>query len=627
MNIFLSCVALCRFIFPTVLSVLFAIFVPNSLVNATDYFVDFDNGLDVNAGTSTAHAWKHAPGDPNATANPLKTVLVGGDVVKFRGGVKYRGSVVVQTGGEQGKQITYLGDAWGEKKATIAGMDEISVSLKKCASDSRCFFVDHPEDTFIADLPVQIKPDAEIKIDGQDFVQSQFPVQPKSLWSTPVTDFWPIKFSQMVQDSLGWTIINAGPLAVLGDSQPEDMRVLIWGLPNWIHIGEEVNYSNQTGSIHFSSPKFSPFVNRLAYYGLSNHPRFVKSSFSFATISGGHSLVFRFPDLKVDKIDLEYSARDVAFDILGRSHLVFKGFEVAGFSGKNDVASKGNAFRSRSGTPSDVLISNNDISRLKTFGSAIQILGATDLRIDGNRVSKIKEGYGISLLSSANVKITNNSIDEVGITGISVINNKDVLVSGNRISHIASIHGNGISVYLSNRNVAVENNFISTSTRPITFHSDKKGQPMNLSFVGNLIYASGEGSIPIQSWGNLARDVKIMNNILISDTRRGIGINRADLDVQIKNNITDDVIADAKLIQRLVVQNNVLVGNASFGGVEDGNNLNPLLHSRIKSAFDKNDFSDPVICETVAKIMGKAVTAATGASSFSGIGPDRLCAR
>jgi Right handed beta helix region len=601
-------------------------FLLNTQAGATDYYIDFKNGSDAADGTSMSHPWQHSPGDPNATENSLQTVLSGGDVIRFRGDVIYRGSVIAKASGEPGKPIKYIGDSWGPNKATVDGMDKLLVSITKCTNDVRCSFVSYPEDTYIANLPLQIKLDAEIDVNGHEMVQSQYPVQPKAMWSKPATDFWPIKFSQMVQDSLGWTLLNATPLEILGDSQADDMRVLIWGLPNWIHVGEDVTYNNRNGAIHFSSKRFVPFTNRLGYYGLSNHPRFVKSAFSFATLSNGSALVFRFPGLDSDKIELEYSARDVAFDILGHSHLEFKGFNIQGFAGENDVATKGNAFRSRSGTPTDVLISANDILRLKTYGSAINFLGASDLRIDGNKIARIKEGFGISLLGSSRVKITNNSVDEVGLSGISIIKNQDVLLSNNMISHITSIHGNGISVYLTNKNISIENNIITHSTRPITFHGDKTGQPINISIVGNLIYASGEDSIPIQSWGNLARDIRIERNILISDIRRGIAINKNDRDVRIKQNITEDIFADSKLVQGLVVQDNILVGNSSFGNVDDGNALQPQLHSRIKSAFEKNDFSDPVICDTVATLMRKSGTAVTTSSPFIGMGPNHLCA-
>jgi parallel beta-helix repeat protein len=595
-----------------------------STANATDYFVDFDSGSDAAAGTSVERPWQHSPGDPNSTQNPLKTVLVGGDVVRFKGGVKYRGSIVAVTGGESGKPIKYLGDVWGPSKAAIVGMDVISVSVQKCTVDPRCSFVDHPEDTFIADLPLQLKPNAEINANGHELILSQFPIQPKEILSMPKSDFWPIEAKKMVQDSLGWTILNAAPLPILKDLETEDMRVVIWGLPNWIHIGDKVNYNKQTGAIHFQSPKFVPYTDRPGFYGLSNHPRFVKAPFSYATISDGRALVFRTPDFQGKRVDLEYSVREVGFDIWGRSHLEFNGFDIRGFSGENDPATKGNAFRSQSGTPSDIVISNNDISHLKTFGGAIQIIGATGLNIIGNRVGRIKEGNGISFGRSNKVNVSNNTVDEIALAGIWILNDKDVVVRGNTINHIMTVHGNGISVYLSNKNIAVENNIVTNTLRPITFHGDDTGEPMHLTIVGNLIYATGEGSVPIASFGKLATDVSIERNILISDTRRGILINHANQDIKIQQNISGDILPDAKFVQRLAVQNNVMVGNASYGAVQDNNGLQPQLHLRIKSAFDRDDFSDPIICNTIYKLVQQA---SKTSSNFVGFGPNYICAQ
>jgi parallel beta-helix repeat protein len=612
----------CIFMFRIIL----AFFCFSSVAKATDYFVDFDGGSDVLDGTSKSHPWKHSPGDPNASGIPSKIALVSGDVVRFRGGVNYRGSIVALTSGKAGEPIKYLGDDWGPGKAAIVGMDEISVAIKKCSDDLRCSFVDHPDDTYIADLPLQLKADAEINVNGQELVLSQFPVQPKEILSLPQTDFWPIDARKIVQDSLGWTLLNAGPLPILKHVQTEDMRVVVWGLPNWIHIGDQVKYNKQTGSIHFESPKFVPYTDRLGYYGLSNHPLFVKSPFTYSTISSRRALIFRAPNLKVDKVKLEYSVRDIGFDILGRSHLEFDGFELRGFSGENDAATRGNAFRSQSGTPADIAISNNDISHLKTFGGAIQLIGATDLNIIGNRLSRIKEGNGISFGRSRNVNVLNNTVDEIALAGIWILNDSDVVVRGNKINHIMTVHGNGISVYLTNKNISIENNLITKSLRPITFHGDDTGEPMNLTISRNLIYAQGEGSVPVASFGRLASDVTIEHNILISDTRRGILINHANQDIHILQNITGDILPDAKFVQRLISQNNMLIGNANFGNVKDGNVLQPKLHLRIKSAFDKNDFSDPVICETIALLIKKSGTSAAAPSPFIGIGPDNLCA-
>ena len=42
-----------------------------------------------------------------------------GDVVQFRGGVSYRGSIVMKHSGTDGNPITYKGEGWGTGKALI----------------------------------------------------------------------------------------------------------------------------------------------------------------------------------------------------------------------------------------------------------------------------------------------------------------------------------------------------------------------------------------------------------------------------------------------------------------------------------------------------------------------------
>lgn len=55
---------------------------------ATTYYVDFGAGSDANAGTATGTAWKHLPGDPNATGNPA-SASINGDTIYLKGGVHY----------------------------------------------------------------------------------------------------------------------------------------------------------------------------------------------------------------------------------------------------------------------------------------------------------------------------------------------------------------------------------------------------------------------------------------------------------------------------------------------------------------------------------------------------------
>ncbi len=53
---------------------------------AVEYYVDYSNGFDTNAGTAQTTAWQHCPGDVQASANANRT-LQPGDTVYFKGGV------------------------------------------------------------------------------------------------------------------------------------------------------------------------------------------------------------------------------------------------------------------------------------------------------------------------------------------------------------------------------------------------------------------------------------------------------------------------------------------------------------------------------------------------------------
>jgi Right handed beta helix region len=88
------------------------------------YFVDFEAGSDTAAGTSQGAAWKHAPGDMAATGLAASSKLAAGNVVLFKGGVAYKGSIDVPASGTMGMPIVYDGNSrgtWGTGMAVIDG--------------------------------------------------------------------------------------------------------------------------------------------------------------------------------------------------------------------------------------------------------------------------------------------------------------------------------------------------------------------------------------------------------------------------------------------------------------------------------------------------------------------------
>jgi hypothetical protein len=88
------------------------------------YFVDFGSGSDTADGKSQSTAWRHAPGDANAAGVAAAAKLAAGDVVLFKGGVAYKGTVTITASGSAQSPIVLEGgpqQGWGSGKAIIDG--------------------------------------------------------------------------------------------------------------------------------------------------------------------------------------------------------------------------------------------------------------------------------------------------------------------------------------------------------------------------------------------------------------------------------------------------------------------------------------------------------------------------
>jgi hypothetical protein len=101
-------------------------------VRTPTYFVDFAAGDDTADGRSHSTPWKHAPGDGNATGGPAAARLAPGDVVLFKGGVPYYGTVTVTTSGTQATPIVLEGgpqEGWGSGRAIVDGQEMRSTGI------------------------------------------------------------------------------------------------------------------------------------------------------------------------------------------------------------------------------------------------------------------------------------------------------------------------------------------------------------------------------------------------------------------------------------------------------------------------------------------------------------------
>ncbi len=105
--------------------------------SAATYYVDFAGGSDTAAGTSATTAWKHAPGDREASGRAGGAELRAGDTVRFRGGVAYRGTIRMPASGSAAAPIRYVGDEWGTAPAIFDGSDAVA-TVERCPDAVRC---------------------------------------------------------------------------------------------------------------------------------------------------------------------------------------------------------------------------------------------------------------------------------------------------------------------------------------------------------------------------------------------------------------------------------------------------------------------------------------------------------
>ena len=107
---------------------IFLIVMMSSSVFAQTYYIDFDTGVDTNDGITAQTAWKHAPGDANATGNSASMELQPGTIILFKGGVEYQGAIEIKHtwDGTAGLPIVYDGNSagtFGVGKAIMDGTD------------------------------------------------------------------------------------------------------------------------------------------------------------------------------------------------------------------------------------------------------------------------------------------------------------------------------------------------------------------------------------------------------------------------------------------------------------------------------------------------------------------------
>src|SRR5690606_32725839 len=133
-----------------------------------------------------------------------------------------------------------------------------------------------------------------------------------------------------------------------------------------------------------------------------------------------------------------------------------------------------------------------------------------------------------------------NVIRKIGRTGIRLIETENIQITGNHLSDILGVHGNGISVYLKNRNILIADNILENVPFAFTYHGTGNVEEANNMWLLNNVFMGR-----VRSWGSAFDKVSFLHNLAYAEVERtkAIHIPGEEPRTTLKNNIIDGLIA------------------------------------------------------------------------------------
>src|SRR5690606_19834520 len=158
----------------------------------------------------------------------------------------------------------------------------------------------------------------------------------------------------------------------------------------------------------------------------------------------------------------------------------------------------------------NVAIRDNVIHTLRTAEGigAIQLHKAENAIVAKNVIVNSQKSSGIRYGYTTNSIIRDNVIRKIGRTGIRLIETENIQISGNHLSDILGVHGNGISVYLKNRNILIADNILENVPFAFTYHGTGNVEEANNMWLLNNVFMGR-----VRSWGSAFDKVYFLHNL------------------------------------------------------------------------------------------------------------------
>jgi hypothetical protein len=522
----------------TLVFVAIAVSVPLEVSAASrTIYVDYVSGSDSNVGTSQTKPFKHAPGDRKATGNASAWKYQAGDTVIFKGGVRYRGDIRTRyLSGSEAEPITFKGDGWGGR-AIFDGATPLSFT--PCISQDDCLGAPNWTQLWKADVPTGSDWEHQIfdTATNLPLKVSQYPSVNTVFDTDDINNFIDIPVTNTPDLITGLIRDAVDPALQLGTPS-----LGVWGNPNIVYY-RKIDAIDVDG-IHFSVGNYKAYDDRKNKYTILNSVGALTEPGTFAVdrdasvvvlnpVGGGQSPASRY----------SIGSGRLAFSLSDASYVTIEGFDMVNFS---KLPSDYGAHALKLNQKVNNLTFRNNTIQSFAGSNVFELNNSPYTRVVNNTMSYVLRGRTILTGSKSNfgpIEIGCNTIRYTGGTSVAAFNGHSVYVKNNLIEHSLGVHGNGLSVYLDNRNIFIEGNVIRHTPRPFTMHGDKNnpvfttGEP-SIALRNNFIASDiNDGpNAAVRSWGANLKNVLIENNYIWS-LYAPLALTAKDKNVTVKNNI------------------------------------------------------------------------------------------
>ncbi len=496
--------------------------VTTGTVAVPTYYVDFAAGSDKNSGTTASSPWMHAPGDPNATGNAAGVKLNPGDMVLFRPGVVYRGSINVTASGAIGKPIIYEGtsdsstSSWGAGQATLSGLTKQTLVFIPYNSSSTLS---------VATLPTPIDYSNIIQVDGVRQWISAYPDLGSNGSDPNQMDAETIPFSpsEMQGSVPNWTLTDSALAKIVSAFAPETISntiVRIYDNGNWNNPFSVTGFTPSTGELllNSTSPDFSLTGLTTSYYHLFNNPALITAANQYAVESNGTQLIaYVTPGMHV----VEQSLSGVGFNVYQKSYVTVDGFNITAYSGNQTAYYSGIGILISNS--SNINVTNNSINNISMWSElygGIFVQGGTSIVVNNNDFGPIFMARGVGFGGTQNMQFSNNHVHDTGGTSGDFYSVQNAVISFNRVDNEAiypGSHAEGFAIYDNSsspangtRNVQVLNNQLLSGDIIFAGATWSNPLPANVLIANNLLIGSG-----IFSQGRTISGVTVKGNIAL----------------------------------------------------------------------------------------------------------------